>query len=266
MGAPYAEVIGDPVAYSRSPAIHKTWLSALGIQGDYLATPVRASALADHIAGRRADPDWRGCNVTMPHNQAILPLLDHVDAAAQRVGAVNCIFRGPEGLHGCNSDIDGSAAALDATNLKDAKVTVIGAGGAARAAIEYLKSRQAALIALLVRDPLNAADLRSAGPGTRIELWPLERCGGALSGARAVINASPMGMKAAAPMPAPLLACLATHARGTVMFDMVYEPLETAFLATARDNGGVAVDGLTMLVGPSRAAFRLIFYQHGPDS
>src|SRR3546814_2934610 len=100
MGAPYAEVIGDPVAYSRSPAIHKTWLSALGIQGDYLATPVRASALADHIAGRRADPDWRGCNVTMPHKQAILPLLDHVDAAAQRVGAVNCIFRGPEGLHG----------------------------------------------------------------------------------------------------------------------------------------------------------------------
>src|SRR3546814_14604741 len=83
MGAPEAEVIGDPVAYSRSPAIHKTWLSALGIQGDYLATLVRASALADHIACRRDDPDWRGCNVTMPHKQAILPLLDHVDDAAQ---------------------------------------------------------------------------------------------------------------------------------------------------------------------------------------
>src|SRR3546814_13446822 len=79
-------------------------------------------------------------------------------------------------------------------------------------------------------------------------------------------NASPMGMKAAAPMPAPHLACLATHARGTVMFDMVYEPLETAFLATARDNGGVAVDGLKMLVGQARAAFRLFFDQSAPDA
>src|SRR3546814_17921777 len=76
MGASYSEVSGDPVAYRRSPAFHKTWLSALGIQGDYLATPVSAAALADHIAGRRADPDWRGCNVTMPHKQAILPLLE----------------------------------------------------------------------------------------------------------------------------------------------------------------------------------------------
>src|SRR3546814_18947228 len=67
-------------------------------------------------------------------------------------------------------------------------------------------------------------------------------------------------------MPAPLLACLATHARGTVMFDMVYEPLETAFLATARDNGGVAVDGLKMLVGQARAAFRLFFDQIGRAS
>src|SRR3546814_13921065 len=93
MGAPYAEVIGDPVDYSRSPAIHKTWLSAPGIQGDYPATPVRASALADHIAGRRADPDWRGCHVTMPNKQAILPLLHHVDAPAHRVSALNCIPR-----------------------------------------------------------------------------------------------------------------------------------------------------------------------------
>lgn len=266
MGAPYAEVIGDPVDHSRSPAIHKAWLAELGIEGGYLATCVRPSELADHFAARRADPDWRGCNVTMPLKQAVMPLLDQVDPAARRIGAVNCVYRGPQGLHGCNSDVDGIAASLSGVDLKDAKVTIIGAGGAARAAIEYLKARETALIALLVRDPLKAADLRSAGPGTRIELWPLERCDGALSGARAVINASPMGMKGAPAMSSPLLACLAAHAPGTVMFDMVYEPLETPFLTAARENGAIAIDGLQMLVGQARAAFGLFFGRPAPDS
>src|SRR3546814_17630657 len=99
----------------------------------------------------------------------------------------------------------------------------------------------------------------------RIELGPLERCGGALSGARAVINASPMGMKAAAPMPAPLLACLATNAPGTVMFDMAYEPPATAFLAHPRDNSGVSVDGLNLMVGTDRATLRLLVEQSAPD-
>lgn len=265
MGTPYAEVIGDPVAYSRSPVIHKAWLAELGLEGDYLATRVQPSELADHIAVRRADPDWRGCNVTMPLKQAVMPLLDGVAPAARRIGAVNCVYRGPQGLHGCNSDVDGIAAALAKVDLKGAKATVIGAGGAARAAIEHLKTRETALIALLVRDPAKAADFRFTGLGTRVELWPFECCDGALSGARAVINASPMGMKGALAMPTPLLASLAAHAPGTIIFDMVYEPLETPFLATARENGASAVDGLQMLVGQARAAFRLFFGRPAPE-
>ena len=72
MGVPYAEVIGDPIAHSKSPLIHKFWLEKLGIEGDYRAARVRADELADYLEARRADPDWRGCNVTMPHKQAVL--------------------------------------------------------------------------------------------------------------------------------------------------------------------------------------------------
>lgn len=264
MGRSYAEVIGDPVAHSLSPAMHRAWLAELGLDADYRATRVPAAALADHLVRRRGDPDWRGCNVTLPHKRAVLPLLDHVEPGARRVGAVNCVHRGPHGLHGSNSDIDGVAAALDGVDLAGAKVTLIGAGGAARAALDYLARRRVDLVALLLRNPAKAAALRSAGPGPRVELWPLDRCDGAMSGARAIVNASPLGMEGAAPMPPAVLACLAAHAPDTVMFDMVYRPLDTAFLATARESGAATIDGLDMLVGQARAAFRLFFGRSAP--
>ncbi|NCU12310.1 MAG: shikimate dehydrogenase, partial [Sphingomonadaceae bacterium] len=79
MTRPYAEVIGDPIVQSKSPAIHGFWLGKLGISADYRAAHVRPEGLAEYIAARRADPLWRGCNVTMPHKQAIMPLLDTID-------------------------------------------------------------------------------------------------------------------------------------------------------------------------------------------
>ncbi|MFC7498481.1 shikimate dehydrogenase family protein [Enterovirga sp. GCM10030262] len=265
MGRPFAEVIGDPVAHSRSPMIHKAWLADLGIDGDYGAARVTPSQLADYLAGRRADPDWRGCNVTLPHKQAVLPLLDHVDPNARRIGAVNCVYRGAQGLHGCNSDVGGVAAALDCVDLRGGRAALIGAGGAARAALDYLAGREVDRIALLVRDPAKAEDLRSAVAGARVELWPMDRCDGAMSGARLLINASPMGMEGAPAMPPSLLACVAAHAPGTTLFDMVYNPLETGFLAAGRANGAAVVDGLAMLIGQARAAFQLFFGRPPPE-
>ena len=87
----YAEVIGDPIVQSKSPTIHGFWLGKLGIDADYRACHVTAEGLADYVASRRADPDWRGCNVTMPHKQAIMPLLDRIDPEAARIGAVNTV-------------------------------------------------------------------------------------------------------------------------------------------------------------------------------
>ena len=84
----YAEVIGDPIAQSKSPAIHGFWLDKLGIDARYQATRVTPDGLAEFIAARRADPDWRGCNVTMPHQQAVIALLDRLDPLAARQASI----------------------------------------------------------------------------------------------------------------------------------------------------------------------------------
>ncbi len=264
MGVPYAEVIGDPIAHSRSPAIHKVWLAQLGLEGDCRATRVRADQLPAYFASRRADPDWRGCNVTIPHKRGVIPFLRSIDSVALAIGAVNCVTPGPDGLNGRNTDLDGIAAALGDAELEAQKVTLIGAGGAARAAIRYLLGQKVGLIAIAVRDPDKAAKFREAEARTRVEIWPLADCDGALAGARAIINASPMGM-GADPMPPGLLAGLAAHAPGATLFDMVYEPLETEFLAVARANGGIPVDGLTMLIGQARPAFESFFGHPAPQ-
>src|SRR5439155_19748837 len=106
MSNPYAEVIGDPVAHSKSPLIHRFWLEKAGIEGDYRTTRVEGPGLSAYLAQRRADPDWRGCNVTVPHKQAVIPLLDRMTPLAQQVGAVNLIAS-CEGLLGGNSDVEG---------------------------------------------------------------------------------------------------------------------------------------------------------------
>ncbi|HSM53830.1 MAG TPA: shikimate dehydrogenase, partial [Erythrobacter sp.] len=86
MSLPYAEVIGDPIAQSKSPAIHNFWLGKLGIDAEYRACHVTAAGLADYLDQRRQDSDWRGCNVTMPHKQAVIALLDRLDPLAARIG------------------------------------------------------------------------------------------------------------------------------------------------------------------------------------
>lgn len=260
----YAEVIGDPIIQSKSPIIHRYWLDRLDLEGDYRRTRVPAETLAEFLAERRTDPDWLGCNVTIPHKERSAGLVDQVDAGARAIGAVNCVIRTPDGLLATNTDIDGVAAALDSTPLEGRKAAIIGAGGGARAAFAYLASRKVAKIAILVRNPVKAEPLRMIAPETPIEIGPLGAAETSLDGAEAVINASPLGMIGCGEMPNNLLAALARHANGKTMFDMVYNPLETAFLSTGRAAGGRTVDGLTMLIGQAARAFELFFGQAPP--
>ena len=260
MSAPFAEVIGDPITHTKSPPIHRQWLAALGLRADYRATRVERSGLAAFLAARRRDPDWRGCNVTIPHKQAVLPLLDRIDPGAAAIGAVNCIVPGRHGLTGYNTDIDGVAAALGGSAIEARKAALIGAGGGARAALRYLLEAGAAEVPILVRDPKRAGHLAQE----RIRILPFGQCDSALGGAAAIVNATPLGMAGAPPMPEPLVACVRRYAAGATLLDMVYAPLETGFLAAGREGGGIAVDGLTMLVGQARAAFRLFFGEEPP--
>lgn len=260
----FAEVIGDPIAHSKSPIIHKHWLHQLGMEGDYLRSRVATDQLESFLGRRRRDPAWRGCNVTIPHKEQIMPLLAEVDVRALAIGAVNCVLPRPSGLIGFNTDIDGIAAALDGTGLAGRKVAVIGAGGGARALIAYLASSKAGRIVILVRDPRKAAPLRDLAIGIEVEILPPDNAGRAFEGAAAIVNASPLGMAGAAEMPPTLLEAVGGNAAGATVFDMVTTPAETPFLAKGRANGGRVVDGLTMLIGQAGRAFELFYGRPAP--
>lgn len=260
----YAEVIGDPIAQSKSPLIHKHWLGLCKVEGDYRRTFVERGRLEEFLAERRLDPLWRGCNVTIPHKEQAAALVDELDQRARAIGAVNCIVASPAGLTGANTDADGIAAALDSTALDGASAAIIGGGGGARAAIAYLAGRNVADILILVRDPAKAQSLRTIAPGVRMEIDHLERAAAKLDRTSAVINATQLGMRGCPEMPAALLDAITRQAGGATLLDMVYAPIETRFLATGRAAGAPVVDGLTMLIGQAAKAFEMFFGEPAP--
>ena len=264
MGTPYAEVIGDPIGHSKSPLIHRHWLEELGLDGDYRAVRVATGEIEEYLRERRGDPDWRGCNVTIPHKETIVPLLARRQPSARSAGAVNCVVPSLHGPAGHNTDTWGVSAALDGTALAGRKAVMIGAGGGARAALSNFVGRRTGTLAVVVRDPGKAAHFAGQQAGTRIEVHPMDHCAAAFEGAAAIVNASPLGMAGAPPMPAALLDCVAAHARGATVFDMVYQPLKTRFLEVGEAHGGRPVDGLTMLIGQARPAFELFFGHAAP--
>ncbi len=272
MTKPYAEVIGDPIAQSKSPAIHRFWLRKLGIDADYRACHVAAQGLADYIAARRADPDWRGCNVTMPHKQAVMPLLDAIDPEADRIGAVNTVVRSADGrLIGYNTDAPGFLEPLQPL-LRQGHLfrmaRIVGAGGAARAIVAALAGAGFVLV-LAARDPVkaralldelapegehHAVDLAHFAPETDFVFDDRE---GLLD---LVVNASPLGMAGQPP-----LAFDFSHAPpGAVVYDIVTHPLDTPFLTEARRRGLPTIDGLAMLIGQAAAAFAKFFGAEPP--
>ena len=256
---PYAEVIGDPVDHSLSPAIHNFWLDRLGLSSQYCATRCGPAGLVPFLATRRRDPAWHGCSVTMPLKRPVLPLLDALDPDAAASRAVNCIVPRVEGLVGHNTDVDGVTAALGDIDLTGKRAVVSGAGGGARAALVAL-ARRGAHIVILARNAARREALLTLAPD--IQAAPLHAIVEALEEAAVLINATPLGMGGAA-SPAFMIDGLA-HARGTRVVDMVYAPLETELLAAARALGLPTADGLTMLIGQARRAFMLFFGTEPP--
>jgi shikimate dehydrogenase len=269
---PYAEVIGDPIAQSKSPAIHGYWLGKLGLEADYRAHHVTADGLAAYLDERRGDPGWRGCNVTMPHKQAIMPMLDRLDPLAARVGAVNTVVRGLDGvLSGFNTDVPGFIEPLrpllDRSYLfKMARV--FGTGGAARAIVAALAAEGFVLV-LAARDPAKARalldELDPQGEHHVVDIthfsdptdFAFDDRAGCLD---LIVNASPLGM---AGQP-PLLLDFSHIPPGSVVYDIVTHPLDTPLLQAARAAGLRTIDGLSMLIGQAAIAFEHFFGQPPP--
>jgi shikimate dehydrogenase len=267
----YAEVIGDPVAHSKSPLIHAFWLEQLGIEGEYRRTRVTANELPAYLASRRQDPDWRGCNLTMPLKQAVVALLPALDPAAERIGAVNTVARDSAGLEtGYNTDAAGFLEPLQpllAGHHLFRMARILGAGGAARGVADALRGAGFALVVAARRIEQAEALVEDLDPhfNHAVALDHFARPTDFVFDDRAgifdlVVNTTPLGMTGKDPLPLDF-----SHVPpGAVVYDIVYDPLETALLAEARRRGHPVVDGLSMLIGQAAIAFRHFFGTAAP--
>jgi shikimate dehydrogenase len=266
MSQPYAEVIGDPIAHSKSPLIHNFWLGKLGIDADYRACHMRAEELADYFARKRGDAEWRGCNITVPHKEAATHFIDSLLPGYQDIGAINLAICRGGALLGGNTDLDGVIGPINRYHetifnfgkVPPRKVGIIGAGGAARAAVAALKA--AGWVdewRIAVRRPDRGQALLTAFglEGTIIPIADQH-----FSGLDIVINASTMGMGEIEDS-ALKLDQLADRA---VLFDMVYSPLETGLIRAAREQGLAVIGGLEMLIEQAASAFYHFFGQAAP--
>lgn len=254
----FAEVIGDPIAQSRSPLIHGFWLDALDIAADYRRAQVTLADLPAYVARVRADPQWRGSNVTMPLKRAALDLAEEATDRAIAAGAANLLLMREGRLFAANTDVGAIARLVERerqAGRRTGSVTLFGTGGAARAALVALKSLGIDLVRIQARD-MTAATRLSVQFGLALPPRPLiDRVDSDM-----LINATPLGMAGYA-----CLNCdLAMVSEGGLVFDMVADPLDTPLVSAAKARGLAVVSGLDMLVEQAATSFKLMFGQEPP--
>ena len=253
-----AGVMGWPIAHSRSPRLHGFWLERYGIDGAYVPLAVPPERLEQAL---RALPalGFRGTNLTLPHKEAALAIVDEVDEQARRIGAINTIaVREDGGLRGWNTDAFGFLAHLQASapewRASAAPAVVLGAGGSARAVCAALLGSGVPEIRLVNRTRERAAALAAAigGPIRSVD-W--EERAAALDGAGLLVNTTVLGMAGQPPLDVALDAL----SREAIVYDIVYVPLETPLLRAAAARGNRTVDGLGMLLHQARPGFAAWF-------
>ena len=258
-----AGVIGWPVKHSRSPRLHGYWLRRYGLDGAYLPLEVSPDRLETAILGLRA-LGFQGANLTLPHKELVLPMVDEISDAARRIGAVNTLVIGDDGrIRGENTDGFGFMASLEAGvpawRALDGAAVILGAGGAARAIAVALLDAGVPGLRLLNRTKERAERLaeilRQAAPGCLIEVASWEEREAALAGANLLVNTTSLGMSG---QPALELR-LGDLPMAATVIDIVYAPLETGLLATAKASGHPVVDGLGMLLHQGRPGFAAWF-------
>jgi shikimate dehydrogenase len=253
-----AGVMGDPVMHSRSPKLHNYWLAKYGLNGAYVPLPIAREHLR---AALRALPalGFSGCNLTIPHKEAALRIVDRIDPLARRIGAVNCVVIGADGsLEGQNHDafgyIESVREAQPSGRADTGPSVVIGAGGGARAVLVGLIDQDAREIRLVNRTLARGKALADE-LGDPITALSWEEREGALEGAAILINATNQGMVGEP----PLDLALDRLPVSALVSDIVYIPRETALVAAARKRGNPTVNGLGMLLHQARPAFHAWF-------
>jgi shikimate dehydrogenase len=245
-------VVGDPVSHSLSPLIHNRWMREAGLDAHYSAIHLQTEDAAPGI--RLLARDYSGLNVTLPHKIAALAASETASADARRVGAANTLVRNDGGAWSAhNTDIEGFAEALQSAeggDLKGKPVVLIGAGGAARAALLHL-AKLGADLSIVNRSKENADGLvKDLAPKARTA--GLDQLGALAEQAAVVVNSASLGHAGAS---LPVL----PPGRGRPFLDMSYGKAAETVLNQARLAGWAPHDGLRMLVGQAAAAFRIWF-------
>ena len=248
-----AGVIGFPIAHSRSPRLHGHWLQRYGIDGHYVPLQI---APEDFAKSLKILPKmgFAGVNVTIPHKEAALALADIATPLARRIGAANTLTFTAQGIEADNTDAHGFTwNILDtAPDWTPRCVAVIGAGGASRAVIAALQDRGATEIRLTNRSPDRARHLAAEFGATAVPWAARESM---LEGCDTLVNATSLGMNGQPPLALKLDVLPQT----AIVNDLVYSPLETPLLASARARGNPAIDGLGMLLHQAAPGFQRWF-------
>ncbi len=250
--APRYAVVGNPVAHSASPRLFTALARHLGLSFEYRAEHVEVAGFPDFLQSVRGGA-YQGLSVTLPHKEAALRLADSAAPTAQAVGAANTLVAHQGRLEAHNTDGTGLLAALagQAVTLKNARVLILGAGGAARAAVQAVKEAGAASVWLSNRTPERAQRVADALGAAAVPTSGLAQL---LKSVDVLLQASAAGLSR--PTESALPADCVLHPRLTVL-DMVYQPLQTQLLRDARAAGAHTVDGLWMLIHQALAQYLL---------
>jgi 3-dehydroquinate dehydratase/shikimate dehydrogenase len=256
-------LVGSPVAHSLSPHMHNAAFAAAGLNAVYVPFDVRDAAgfLRRMIHPRTREIEWnlRGLSVTTPHKTDVMESLDAVEGAAREIGAVNTVVVEEDGLRGYNTDAAALVSPLRerGTQLAGARCAILGAGGAARAALWGL-AREGARLTLFARDIQKALPVAEKFGAACVQFD-----GASFDGFDLVVNATPLGTRGHA---ADETVAVAAQLRGArVAYDLVYNPAETRFMRAAHEAACAhVVGGLSMLVAQAAAQFELWTRQSAP--
>lgn len=255
---PLAGVIGSPIAHSKSPRIHRHWLTVMDLPGHYIPMNVSPENLAE-VLRTLPKAGFVGANITIPHKEKVLDLVDIVTDRAALIGAANTLIFGKDGrIHADNTDGYGFTKNLETAPCgwdgAAGPAGVLGAGGASRAVIVALLDAGVPEILLSNRTRMRA-DALAQEFGKQIRVFDWAKAGNMLEHCATVVNTTSLGMIGQQPLSVPLDGLQ----KGSVVTDLVYAPLRTKLLETAEEMGCHTVDGLGMLLHQAVPGFERWF-------
>ena len=260
-------VIGSPISHSLSPVMHNAAIAQMELDYVYLPLPVKPQHLEVALAGFAAI-GVVGFSVTIPHKQAIMPLLSEISPVAQAVGAVNTVWRTGNGWIGTNTDVEGFLAPLDKNRDWSQTVAVIlGNGGAARAVVAGCAQLGCTEVRAIGRSREKLKEFltswnNSLSVNLSVHLW--EELPNLISQADLLVNTTPIGMYPHVNQSPVDAAEIAKLPQGAIAYDLIYTPNPTQFLLAAAASGAITIDGLEMLVQQGAAALQIWLQQPVP--